>query len=117
MGIDIIKMADQLLSSLDKIDLSERAPKLLTCGFAAIGAYYLGMNAYGALKGMMKYMILPRKDLKARYGGGWALVTGCTDGIGKAYTHELAKSGLNIVLMARNQEKLDECAKELQEAY
>ena len=41
----------------------------------------------------------------------------CPDGIGKAYTHELAKSGLNIVLMARNQEKLDECAKELQEAY
>ena len=47
-------------------------------------------------------MVLPRRNLKSRYGGGWALVTGASDGIGKEYSMELAKSGFNIVLMARD---------------
>ena len=47
-------------------------------------------------------------DLKDRYGeGSYALVTGATEGIGKSYARALAKRGLNIVLVGRNQEKLD----------
>jgi len=52
-------------------------------------------------------------NLSARYGGGWALVTGASDGIGKAYCHELAKSGFSIILMARSKDKLDEVAAEI----
>jgi len=33
-------------------------------------------------------------------GGDWALVTGATDGIGKAYAFALAKRGLNIILVS-----------------
>jgi 17beta-estradiol 17-dehydrogenase / very-long-chain 3-oxoacyl-CoA reductase len=33
-------------------------------------------------------------------GGEWALVTGATDGIGKAYAFALAKKGLNIILVS-----------------
>lgn len=44
----------------------------------------------------------------------WNLVvTGCTDGIGKAYAKELARKGLSIVLVSRNQEKLDKTAAEI----
>jgi 17beta-estradiol 17-dehydrogenase / very-long-chain 3-oxoacyl-CoA reductase len=60
------------------------------------------LSVYAVLKGFTKYMILPRRNLKSRYGGGWALVTGASDGIGKEYSMQLAKSGFNIILMARN---------------
>ena len=56
-------------------------------------------------------------DHYKRYGGGWAVVTGATDGIGKAYCDEFAKSGFNIVLMARNSQKLEKVATEIQNKY
>lgn len=46
------------------------------------------------------------KDLITSYGP-WALVTGATDGIGKALAHQLAQKGLNLVLVGRSPEKLE----------
>uniref|UniRef100_A0A8D3DRM7 Hydroxysteroid (17-beta) dehydrogenase 12b n=1 Tax=Scophthalmus maximus TaxID=52904 RepID=A0A8D3DRM7_SCOMX len=43
--------------------------------------------------------------------GPWAVVTGATDGIGKAYAEELARRGFSIVLISRSQEKLDDVSK------
>ena len=52
----------------------------------------------------------------SRYGPcSWAVVTGSTDGIGKAVALELAERGFNIVLIARNIDKLDRVAKKIQE--
>jgi len=44
-------------------------------------------------------------------------VTGASDGIGKAYCHELAKQGLNVVLISRTKAKLDAVAEELSEGH
>ncbi|EAT38468.1 AAEL009634-PB [Aedes aegypti] len=52
--------------------------------------------------------------VKLREMGSWALVTGATDGIGKAYAKALAKRGLNIVLVSRTQSKLENVAKEIE---
>ncbi|XP_072006062.1 very-long-chain 3-oxoacyl-CoA reductase-B-like [Engystomops pustulosus] len=53
-----------------------------------------------------------RTDLK-KYGG-WAVVTGATDGIGKAYALQLAKRGFDVVLISRNEEKLQRVAQEIE---
>lgn len=42
-----------------------------------------------------------------------AVVTGATDGIGKSYAEQLAKKGLNIVLISRSADKLNNVAKEI----
>jgi 17beta-estradiol 17-dehydrogenase / very-long-chain 3-oxoacyl-CoA reductase len=54
-------------------------------------------------------------NIKRKYGGKWALVTGSTDGIGKAYAFALAKCNMNIVLVSRTQSKLDVTANEISE--
>lgn len=47
----------------------------------------------------------------------WAVVTGGTDGIGKAYADELAARGFDICLISRNKEKLTSVAEELEKKY
>ncbi|XP_069043387.1 17-beta-hydroxysteroid dehydrogenase type 3 isoform X3 [Lepisosteus oculatus] len=47
--------------------------------------------------------------------GEWAVVTGGSDGIGRAYATELAKHGMNIVIISRTEDKLKKVAKEIEE--
>ncbi|NXJ43158.1 HSDL1 protein, partial [Ciconia maguari] len=44
-------------------------------------------------------------------------ITGSTDGIGKAYAEELAKRGVNIILISRNKEKLEAVSRSISETY
>ena len=53
-----------------------------------------------------------RSSFSERYGP-WAVVTGASDGIGRAIAHELARSGLHLVLVARRREALDAVGAEL----
>uniref|UniRef100_H0WPN7 17beta-estradiol 17-dehydrogenase n=1 Tax=Otolemur garnettii TaxID=30611 RepID=H0WPN7_OTOGA len=46
--------------------------------------------------------------------GQWAVITGAGDGIGKAYSFELAKHGVNVVLISRTLEKLQAIATEIE---
>ncbi|EGD83503.1 hypothetical protein PTSG_04111 [Salpingoeca rosetta] len=66
------------------------------------------------------HVLRPSHDLLRRYQKGsvrpWALITGASDGIGKAFALELAKRGFNIVLVSRTQSKLDACAQEIKKA-
>ena len=47
--------------------------------------------------------------------GEWAVITGATDGIGKAYALELAKKGQSIVLISRTEAKLQAVQQEIKE--
>lgn len=107
-----------LFDTIDSfVDTNQWSHKMLLTAFAAYGAYFLISCFLTVVMGFLKYCLLPRKNLHARYGGGWALVTGSSDGIGKQYAIELAKSGFNIVLMARNQKKTQQAADEIKRDY
>ncbi|XP_015855763.1 17-beta-hydroxysteroid dehydrogenase type 3 isoform X2 [Peromyscus maniculatus bairdii] len=58
------------------------------------------------------WKVLPRSFLQSM--GQWAVITGAGDGIGKAYSFELAKHGLNVVLISRTLEKLQAIAEEIE---
>jgi len=73
------------------------------------------------LKGLdcirLAYNFFLRGGKKLRNYGEWAVVTGATDGIGKAYAFELAKHGLNVFLLSRTEEKLTELQEEIKAKY
>jgi short-subunit dehydrogenase len=48
-------------------------------------------------------------DFRERFGP-WAVVAGGSDGIGAAFAHELGRRGLDVVLIARREDALEECA-------
>eukprot|EP00911_Craspedida_sp_UC1_P002466 UC1_evm1s1835 len=86
--------------------------------------YYLGtaLLAYKGLFFLKDFLgalwaayLRPSKNLK-KYGT-WAVVTGATDGIGKGYAKELARKGLNLLLISRTQEKLDATKEEIGGKY
>ncbi|CAH8855755.1 unnamed protein product [Trichobilharzia szidati] len=52
-----------------------------------------------------------------RRAGQWAIVTGASSGIGKAYADELAKDGLNIMLIGNDEQQLFSVADELCKKY
>lgn len=83
----------------------------------AIGLVYLGEMALSFLYQVVwKAMLRPGKNLAKSYGQ-WAVVTGATDGIGKAMAKEMAKKGMNVMLIARSKDKLKAVQDELAAKY
>ena len=61
------------------------------------------------------YRLYGRQPTNPKVYGSWALVTGCGAGMGKEYAKQLAKAGMNLVLVSLLQSELDTLHKELQE--
>ncbi|KAJ4847305.1 hypothetical protein Tsubulata_051300, partial [Turnera subulata] len=59
------------------------------------------------------YSTFLRQPRNLEQYGSWALVTGATDGIGKAFARQLAQEGLNLILVGRNPTKLDTVSSEI----
>ncbi|NXK41030.1 HSDL1 protein, partial [Piprites chloris] len=100
-----------------------RSCSLYVEALALVGAWYtvrkcvsLALDTYS----MLRLHVIPKLgcevDLVKQYGQ-WAVVTGGTEGIGKAYAQELAKRGVNIILVSRNREKLEAVCRSISETY
>uniref|UniRef100_A0A182SRE4 Steroid dehydrogenase n=1 Tax=Anopheles maculatus TaxID=74869 RepID=A0A182SRE4_9DIPT len=83
-----------------------------------IGLYVVVVWLYENLRapvqlvlGSLKQIVF-RQKLSKRYGK-WAVITGASDGIGKGYAHYLARQGMAVVLVARNEAKLTKVAAEI----
>ncbi|XP_057949429.1 very-long-chain 3-oxoacyl-CoA reductase 1-like [Malania oleifera] len=83
--------------------------------FFAVGSLCLLKSFLGILKWVYACFLRPPKNLK-KYGS-WAVVTGPTDGIGKGFAFELARKGLNLVLVGRNPSKLKDVSDSIQSKY
>jgi len=81
----------------------------VACGIVLLAALNLCIKA---VSNIYKTFLRPAKDLK-KYGK-WAVVTGATDGIGKAYAFAFAKKGMSVLLISRTESKLQDVKKEIE---
>ena len=91
------------------------SPPLWFVVLLALGLHAVVVSAATFLAWLHRAFVRPGKDLGLRYGA-WAVVTGATDGIGRALALDLARAGLHLVLVGRNPAKLSRVAKEAQAA-
>ncbi|CUF35323.1 short chain dehydrogenase, putative [Bodo saltans] len=107
----------QLASSAMQVLKSVIVSPKLSRAFQILGAAFVALEIFRATRVAGRYL-LPRSSaghLKAKYAkaGSWAVVTGASDGIGRALALELAAIGFNVCVIARTQSKLDEVVGEI----
>jgi short-subunit dehydrogenase len=80
-------------------------PPALTTVLTALGSITLLRLVYSIFSFLSTHFG-PSHILKYRRENAWALVTGASDGIGKAFAEELLASGFNVIIHGRNEKKL-----------
>lgn len=93
-----------------------RAQPAWALALAAVGLLVAARAALRLALWLYAAFLRPAKPLRRRYGP-WAVVTGATDGIGRAIAFRLAASGLGLVLVGRNPDKLAAVSDEIKAKY
>ncbi|KAK1882918.1 Very-long-chain 3-oxoacyl-CoA reductase [Dissostichus eleginoides] len=84
-------------------------------GFTSV--FYLLKLSWRCCSGFRQFVLSEFWRVDVRTFGQWAVVTGATSGIGKAYASELAARGLDVVLVSRSEDKLQMVAREIEQQY
>lgn len=101
----------------DVLFREQKSPWFVFVSLAILGVLYVAAVACRLLHISGLALCLRRpKDLRRRYGA-WAVVTGPTSGIGRSMALELARLGLNLVLVGRDPAKLDDISRAVSEAH
>eukprot|EP00897_Mesotaenium_endlicherianum_P007206 jgi/Mesen1/6513/ME000332S05517 len=103
------------LSTLHEVIGTSSNYVILMLLLSAVGLAVVVRSAAYLIRALWIVFLRPGKNLR-RYGA-WAVVTGATDGIGKAFAERLAAKKINVVLVSRTQEKLTELAGQLEGKY
>ena len=69
-------------------------------------------SVYDGWRAYILPLVYTHGDFTEQFGE-WAVVTGCTGGIGREYALGLAKKGMNMVLVSRSKQKLEDLEKEI----
>ncbi|KAG0501045.1 hypothetical protein HPP92_001117 [Vanilla planifolia] len=77
-----------------------------------LGLFSIIKPSVSLLRWIYTTFLRPQKDLKLVYGP-WAVVTGATDGIGRAIAVELAYHGMHLVLVGRSPSKLKKASEDI----
>lgn len=92
---------------------AQNNPALVT-GLVVLGGLTTARYTFTIGRKLWGMLLRPSQDLYKRYQGGYAVITGATDGLGLEYAKQLAQKGFNLVLIARNQEKLNNVKQSLE---
>ena len=76
-----------------------------------IGFIYSIIILIKIAKWFVKYFFPSKVDFKTKYGDGWVLITGGSEGIGFAFAEEFAKQNFKILLISRSEDKLKKAKK------
>ncbi|XP_063305526.1 very-long-chain 3-oxoacyl-CoA reductase-B-like [Pelobates fuscus] len=82
-----------------------------------VAIYLLVSQGWKLVRGIRNHIVSGWFQTDLKQYGRWAVVTGASDGIGKSYARELAKRGLDVVLISRTLEKLKNVASEIEQKY
>uniref|UniRef100_A0A7S3E5Q6 Very-long-chain 3-oxoacyl-CoA reductase n=1 Tax=Chloropicon laureae TaxID=464258 RepID=A0A7S3E5Q6_9CHLO len=92
------------------------SPEFVATAAKSIATYVLVSRALEMVQFLWRTFLRPGHNLNKKYGG-WAVVTGCTDGIGKAFCQELARKKIPLLLISRTESKLQALEAELKEKH
>lgn len=82
---------------------------------SSVGGYCIFKLFFRFLWWIKAFLLTSTADLSPY--GKWAVITGSTSGIGLAFAHEIAKQNMNLVLISRSTEKLQQVAQEIESKY
>lgn len=100
---------------MSKEHTSKVAPRSALLALGACAGVYLSAKLLEKLAFWATLRLGPvRVD---KYKGEWAVVTGGSYGVGKAIANSLAKRGMNLVLVARSEDKLRDTSAEIQSQH
>lgn len=94
-------------------------PTAVVLGLSAVGLFKFTLSVLSYTNMLLELFVLPSVNFK-KYGaktGAWAVITGASDGIGKEFSYQLAKKGLNVLLVSRTESKLAALADEIKDKY
>ncbi|XP_072278969.1 inactive hydroxysteroid dehydrogenase-like protein 1 [Pyxicephalus adspersus] len=120
----VMEMANEMYRI--PISISKRISRLYSNHLnilAVVGAGFIMWNVFDHLRfwyTMIQQYVMPSllsRTKHLRQYGEWAVVTGATGGIGKAYAEELASHGVNVILISRNPEKLKNVSEAITGTY
>ncbi|KAL6781983.1 hypothetical protein ACKKBF_B10185 [Auxenochlorella protothecoides x Auxenochlorella symbiontica] len=104
----------EMTSQLERLVHSPAGAALVVVS-VALTLLAMVASSLRTLGGLYRHFIRGGRNL--RQYGEWAVVTGATDGIGKAYAEALAKQRLRLVLISRTASRLEEEAKAITDKF